>query len=160
MACNAFTGGGAALQGLARRRVRGRHDCGGARGIRTPDTLAGTPDFESGAFSRSASSPETDASYLNSKIAGANRHLRCGAPDTTLAERVGFEPTIRFRIHAFQACAFGRSATSPDTPTFFAGERTRARARRTLPRGRRSRSRRGGSAWGRGPRRTGYRPHR
>src|SRR6266571_2030948 len=31
---------------------------GGERGIRTPDTLAGTPDFESGAFSRSASSPE------------------------------------------------------------------------------------------------------
>src|SRR5437773_6158455 len=25
---------------------------GGERGIRTPDTLAGTPDFESGAFSR------------------------------------------------------------------------------------------------------------
>src|SRR5882724_4050293 len=33
---------------------------GGERGIRTPDTLAGTPDFESGAFSRSASSPESD----------------------------------------------------------------------------------------------------
>src|SRR3954466_1441006 len=32
-------------------------DGGGERGIRTPDTLAGTPDFESGAFSRSASSP-------------------------------------------------------------------------------------------------------
>ena len=26
---------------------------------------------------------------------------------------MGFEPTIRCRIHAFQACAFGRSATSP-----------------------------------------------
>src|SRR6266404_202307 len=32
---------------------------GGERGIRTPDTLAGTPDFESVAFSRSASSPES-----------------------------------------------------------------------------------------------------
>src|SRR5437879_7537011 len=32
---------------------------------------------------------------------------------TALAERVGFEPTIRCRIHAFQACAFGLSATSP-----------------------------------------------
>src|SRR3954470_6442091 len=41
---------------------------------------------------------QTDASYLNSKTAGANPHLRCGAPGTTLAERVGFEPTIRFRI--------------------------------------------------------------
>ncbi len=31
-----------------------------------------------------------------------------------MAERVGFEPTIRgYRIHAFQACAFSRSATSP-----------------------------------------------
>ncbi len=31
-----------------------------------------------------------------------------------LAEREGFEPSIRFgRIHAFQACAFDRSAISP-----------------------------------------------
>ena len=31
-----------------------------------------------------------------------------------LAERMGFEPMMRFRrIHAFQACAFDRSATSP-----------------------------------------------
>lgn len=30
---------------------------GGERGIRTPDTLAGTPDFESGTFNHSASSP-------------------------------------------------------------------------------------------------------
>ena len=29
------------------------------------------------------------------------------------AERVGFEPTLRFRKHTFQACAFGHSATSP-----------------------------------------------
>ena len=30
-----------------------------------------------------------------------------------VAERKGFEPSIRFwRIHAFQACAFDRSATS------------------------------------------------
>ena len=31
-----------------------------------------------------------------------------------LAEREGFEPSIRgYRIHAFQACAFNHSATSP-----------------------------------------------
>ena len=30
------------------------------------------------------------------------------------AERVGFEPTLRYkRKHAFQACAFSHSATSP-----------------------------------------------
>ena len=30
-----------------------------------------------------------------------------------VAERVGFEPTIRgYRIHTFQACAFDHSATS------------------------------------------------
>ncbi len=30
------------------------------------------------------------------------------------AERMGFEPMMRFRrIHAFQACAFDHSATSP-----------------------------------------------
>ena len=30
-----------------------------------------------------------------------------------LAEGEGFEPSIRFRIHTFQACAFDHSATSP-----------------------------------------------
>ena len=31
-----------------------------------------------------------------------------------MAERVGFEPTIRgYRIHTFQACAFDHSATAP-----------------------------------------------
>ena len=34
-----------------------------------------------------------------------------------LAEREGFEPSIRFRIHTFQACAFNRSATSPISRT-------------------------------------------
>jgi hypothetical protein len=42
---------------LAGRDRRESDVVGGERGIRTPDTLAGTPDFESGAFSRSASSP-------------------------------------------------------------------------------------------------------
>src|SRR6266849_9622326 len=84
---------------------------GGERGIRTPDTLAGTPDFESGAFSRSASSPNLGADLLR---AAARRQAG-------LAERVGFEPTIRCRIHAFQACAFGRSATSPITSRAWSG---------------------------------------
>ena len=30
-----------------------------------------------------------------------------------LAEREGFEPSIRCRIHTFQACAFNHSAISP-----------------------------------------------
>jgi hypothetical protein len=30
-----------------------------------------------------------------------------------LAEREGFEPSIRCRIHTFQACAFDHSAISP-----------------------------------------------
>ena len=30
-----------------------------------------------------------------------------------MAEREGFEPSIRFRIHTFQACAFDHSAISP-----------------------------------------------
>src|SRR5713226_6493248 len=46
---------GHATQGVTYRYGWGS---GGERGIRTPDTLPGTPDFESGAFSRSASSPE------------------------------------------------------------------------------------------------------
>ena len=31
-----------------------------------------------------------------------------------MAEREGFEPSIRCRIHTFQACAFDRSAISPN----------------------------------------------
>ena len=33
-----------------------------------------------------------------------------------LAERVGFEPTVGCPTHAFQACAFDRSAISPEYP--------------------------------------------
>ena len=33
-----------------------------------------------------------------------------------MAERVGFEPTEGCPSHAFQACRFGRSRTSPDEP--------------------------------------------
>src|SRR6478609_12010809 len=33
--------------------------------------------------------------------------------EITLAERVGFEPTVSFPTHAFQACRFGRSRTPP-----------------------------------------------
>src|SRR3546814_1549214 len=37
------------------------------------------------------------------------------ALEELLADRGGFEPPIRYsRIHAFQACAFNRSATCPD----------------------------------------------
>ncbi len=32
-----------------------------------------------------------------------------------MAEGVGFDPTIRFRIHTFQACSFNHSDTPPDT---------------------------------------------
>ena len=35
-----------------------------------------------------------------------------------MAEREGFEPSIPCGIHTFQACAFGRSATSPQLLTF------------------------------------------
>lgn len=31
-----------------------------------------------------------------------------------MAERKGFEPLVPFDTHAFQACAFDHSATSPD----------------------------------------------
>ena len=37
-----------------------------------------------------------------------------GGSSRNLAEREGFEPSIRgYRIHTFQACAFNHSATSP-----------------------------------------------
>ena len=33
--------------------------------------------------------------------------------DDTLAEKAGFEPAVRCRTHAFQACALNHSAISP-----------------------------------------------
>src|SRR2546430_6393037 len=60
------------------------------------------PALHQGGDSRLPPGPPTRFVY-----APGNRDL------AQLAERVGFEPTIRCRIHAFQACAFGRSATSP-----------------------------------------------
>jgi hypothetical protein len=35
--------------------------------------------------------------------------------DITVAERVGFEPTEACTSHAFEACPFGRSGTSPSS---------------------------------------------
>src|SRR5256885_2610751 len=159
MACNAFPGRGSGLAGLRQAGPSGDDII----------IVAESEGFEPPIPLRvllisnqvpSAARPALRRLTLhtpNIKTAGANPHLRCGAPDTTLAERVGFEPTIRFRIHAFQACAFGRSATSP---TFFAGGRTRSGALRILPRAPRSQPRPGGSAWGRAGGRTAYRPHR
>ena len=37
-----------------------------------------------------------------------------GSNLTNLAEGVGFEPTVSFPTHAFQACRFGRSRTPPE----------------------------------------------
>src|SRR5467141_240816 len=90
MARNAFR---AALRGLGRRllNTRGTTSFGGERGIRTPDTLAGTPDFESGAFSRSASSPETDASYPKHQ----NRKRKSAPPVRSAWHDVGGEGGIR-----------------------------------------------------------------
>ena len=33
-----------------------------------------------------------------------------------LAEKEGFEPSVRFRTHDFQSCTFGLSVTSPHEP--------------------------------------------
>ena len=38
-----------------------------------------------------------------------------------MAEREGFEPSIRYRIHTFQACAFDHSAISPVKRLRFCG---------------------------------------
>ena len=35
------------------------------------------------------------------------------APGGSLAEAVGFEPTVSFPTHDFQSCRFGRSRTPP-----------------------------------------------
>ncbi len=38
---------------------------------------------------------------------------KVGSTEYNLAERRGFEPPVRFRTHAFQACTFDHSDTSP-----------------------------------------------
>jgi hypothetical protein len=56
-----------------------------------------------------------------------------------LAERVGFEPTVPFGTHAFQACAFSRSAISPRSTTgvsWFANRRRERTPERSWRRGR------------------------
>ena len=40
-----------------------------------------------------------------------------------LAERVGFEPTVPCDTHAFQACSFGHSDTSPESGEPWMAER-------------------------------------
>lgn len=39
-------------------------------------------------------------------------------PFRAVAERLGFEPRVHCCTHAFQACTFGRSVTSPHSPAF------------------------------------------
>ncbi len=38
-----------------------------------------------------------------------------GMPTRDVAVREGFEPSMPFDIHTFQACSFGHSDTSPDS---------------------------------------------
>ena len=49
---------------------------------------------------------------------------------TGFAERKGFEPSIRCRIHTFQACAFDHSATAPHTLEAAALGKARAMCKR------------------------------
>src|SRR5258708_18212216 len=125
-----------------------------------------SPDFESGAFSHSASSPSRSFSsnhcrpsfagrFLDPRLWRSTRGAVSASPldpplclyktpvqnsaqnfvqnslqdslyndfrqtvladpiyHNSLAERVGFEPTKRCRLHPFQPCAFDRPATSP-----------------------------------------------
>ncbi len=48
-------------------------------------------------------------SQITSKITSENTQV-----SEIIAERVGFEPTVRFRTHDFQSCTFGLSVISPE----------------------------------------------
>ncbi len=76
---------------------------------------------------RHASMAPTEGIFVVSGFAGKYRHSvvrvqlphgadkkapHCGA-FLNLAVGEGFEPSIRFRIHTFQACSFGHSDTPP-----------------------------------------------
>ncbi len=47
---------------------------------------------------------------------------KVSAESARLAERVGFEPTVGFPTHAFQACALSHSAISPESQSVVGGE--------------------------------------
>ena len=49
------------------------------------------------------------AKLVNLRVIG----FFCTSLNAYLAESEGFEPSIRFRIHTFQACAFDHSTNSP-----------------------------------------------
>jgi hypothetical protein len=51
---------------------------------------------------------------------GCRRFLGCCDATWKLAEREGFEPSVGFPTHAFQASAFDHSATSPGARPLFA----------------------------------------
>ena len=71
----------------------------GGGGIRTPEGYKPLLVFKTSAFSQTL--PPLRKGYK------------------LYAERVGFEPTLRYeRKHAFQACAFSHSATSPKKKKF------------------------------------------
>src|SRR2546421_7591454 len=113
MACNAFPGRGSGLAGLRQAGPSGDDIIivAESEGFEPPiplRVLLITNQVPSAARPALRSDSGRDAPP------GAD--LLCGAAprQAGLAERVGFEPTIRCRIHAFQACAFGRSATSPN----------------------------------------------
>jgi hypothetical protein len=59
----------------------------------------------------SAKGPRNRGNYR----AGSRSARGCSALADWLAERAGFEPAVPFGTHAFQACAFSRSAISPRT---------------------------------------------
>src|SRR5262245_22961269 len=73
------------------------------------------PFRESNAAARHPPSPEVAAEVLAGQAeivwaTGGGERRSTGS----VAERVGFEPTVRFcRTHAFQACALSHSAISP-----------------------------------------------
>ena len=54
--------------------------------------------------------PEGSHQHALSRI---NKQARTRRAYLFMAEKEGFEPSIRCRIHTFQACAFDHSATSP-----------------------------------------------
>src|SRR5438132_7709684 len=116
MACNAFPGRGSGPSGASPGGpLRGRHHYGGGeRGIRTPDTLAGTPDFESGAFSRSASSPELT---LHTSTAKSQAQIdTSGAERLTRRWRRGWDSNPRY-VSVYTLSKRAPSAARPPLQT-------------------------------------------
>jgi hypothetical protein len=81
---------------------------------KTRAAVSSRPRTVSLRFGNAGACPPTPRGIAGTSQAVPRYARGVSAPADQMAERVGFEPTVPFSTHAFQACALSRSAISPD----------------------------------------------